>query len=130
MISVEIISDSKFPVDRKKIREAVAEVLMEQRIDVDVELCVLVVGTRKMTVLNEKHMKRSGPTDVLSFPLQDPSDNRPFIVAPDGVLRLGDIVVCYPVAMEQAITSQILVDQAVCDLVKHGTLHLLGIHHD
>ena len=49
---------------------------------------------------------------------------------PDGILRLGDIVVSYPVARRQAGEHNLLVDNEIKILVKHGMLHLLGIHHE
>lgn len=130
MIKVAIKADSKFPVDRKLIRAKVGEILEKHRINGKVEVAIIVVGKRKMAELNTMYMKRSGPTDVLSFPLNDPADDTPFVSAPDGIFRLGDIVVCYSVAMEQAFEKQVLVDTRVVDLVEHGLLHLLGIHHD
>lgn len=131
MIKTQIIADSKFPVDRKKIREKVEEVLAENRMSTgDIELTVSVVGKRKMTELNQKHMGREGSTDVLSFPLNDPEDDRPFVESPDGVLRLGDIVVCYSVAMDIALKRQMVLDRVIVDLVEHGLKHLIGIHHN
>ncbi len=75
-------------------------------------------------------MKIEGATDVLSFPLNDSSDDRPFISSPDGILRLGDIVVCYSVAVEEALEKQCKVDSQIQFLAEHGLMHLLGYHHE
>lgn len=127
---IKIVADSKFPVDRKKLRERLRVLLARHKIDTDVELAVMIVGSRKMKELNKHYMGKEGATDVLSFPLNDPDDPAPFVSSPDNVLRLGDIVVCYPVAREYALKRQVLLDEVVCDLAEHGCLHLLGIHHD
>ena len=71
-------------------------------------------------------------TDVLSFPLNDPSDSTkyvPFVEPPDGVLQLGDIIVSYPQAVVEAAEENKLVDDQIVFLVLHGLNHLLGIHH-
>lgn len=127
---IQIVADSKFPVNRRKLRERLRAVLRKHKIDSDVELMVMIVGGRKMKQLNKLYMKKESLTDVLSFPLNDPDDPAPFVSSPDNVLRLGDIVVCYPVAIEYALKRQVLLDDVVCDLAEHGCLHLLGIHHD
>ena len=130
MISINIIADAKYPFDRAALREHLINVLAKQRLTDNVEIEVQVVGKRKMTSLHVDFMKLPGPTDVLSFPLNDPADSRPFVDSPDGMLRLGDIVVCYPVAVEEALEKQIKVDRQVQFLAEHGLMHLLGYHHE
>lgn len=68
-----------------------------------------------MRRLNLKHRRANRPTDVLSFPLAD------FTPGPDGVIRLGDIVICQSEAKKKGHTIQFL--------IKHAMLHLLGVHH-
>lgn len=127
---IQVVADSKFPVNRKKLRERLRAVLHKHKIDSDVELTVMIVGGRKMKQLNKLYMKKEDVTDVLSFPLNDPDDPAPFVSSPDNVLRLGDVVICYPVAVEYALKRQVFLDDIVCDLAEHGCLHLLGVHHD
>jgi probable rRNA maturation factor len=74
------------------------------------------VSKKEIWDLNKKYRKKDAPTDVLSFPLEDMS------VGPDGVVRLGDIVIC----KSQAKIKK----HSVPFLIKHAMLHLLGIHHD
>lgn len=130
MITINILADAKFPFDRTLLREHLTAVLARHRLTDNVEVEVQVVGKRKMTQLHVDFMQLPGPTDVLSFPLNDPSDERPFLSSPDGVLRLGDIVVCYPVAVEEALEKQIKVDEQIKFLAEHGLMHLLGFHHE
>ena len=127
MIKIKILADSKYPVDRKKIRADLKEVLARHNIVDNCELGVMIVGKRKMAELNEKYMSKKGPTDVLSFPII--GEENEFVSSPDGILRLGDIVVCYPVAMDYALRRQMLMDRVISELIEHGCLHLLGIHH-
>lgn len=110
-------ADSRYPIDRKKIRLAVEKLLNEHKIGSDVELSLYLVGERKIKELKKKYLGIDEVTDVLSFP-QD-----------DGV-TLGDVVVCYPQAKRQALRFNRLLDDEIEFLVCHGVLHLLGIHHD
>ncbi len=130
MITINILADAKFPLDRAALRNHLTSVLAKYRLTDGVEMAVSVVGKRKMTELHMLYMHLPGPTDVLSFPLNDPADDRPFMASPDGILRLGDVVVCYPVAVEEALEKQVKVDQQVQFLAEHGLMHLLGYHHE
>jgi probable rRNA maturation factor len=122
-VTVEIFGESRYKFDRKKIRETVEKTLTSHGVSGEAEVCVMIVGERKMTTLHKKYMKEDGPTDVLSFPLEG-------VNYPDDVLRLGDVVVCYPVAVKQAGEENMMVDDKISFLVEHGCLHLLGIHHE
>jgi len=130
MIQIEIVADAKFPFDRTALRIHLTKVLVKYKLVDDVEIDVQVVGGRKMSELHKIYMELPGPTDVLSFPLNDPADDRPFISSPDGILRLGDIVVCYSEAVTQALEKQCKVDSQIQDLAEHGLMHLLGFHHE
>ncbi len=130
MITIDIVADAKFPFDRAGLRAHLIKVLARHRLTDNVVVEVQVVGTRKMTQLHVDYMQLPGPTDVLSFPLNDQKDDRPFVASPDGMLRLGDIVVCYPVAVEEALEKQIKVDDQIQFLAEHGLMHLLGFHHE
>jgi len=130
MITINILADAKYPVDRDYLREKLRRELTKNRLTEGVELTVFVVGKRKMSQLHKQYMGLSGPTDVLSFPLNDPTDDRPFLASPDGILRLGDIVVCYTEALEEALSKQVKIDEQVAYLAEHGLMHLLGYHHD
>lgn len=112
------------------MRKGLIKILTEHKLTENVEMAVIVVGKRKMTKLHIEHMDLPGPTDVLSFPLVDSADNRPFVASPDDILRLGDVVVCYPVAVEQALEKQVVLDTKLQFLAEHGLMHLLGHHHE
>lgn len=122
MISILISSESRYPINRKKIRQKVKQALEQYRIE-DVEVSISVVGDRKIRQLNRQYLKIDEPTDVLSFPLEEPRNE-------GGVLRLGDVVVSYPEARKWAREKNKFVDEVVLELVEHGLLHLLGFKHD
>lgn len=116
MVTVLISADSKYPVNRPKIKAAVEAVLRERAIASDVEVSVLVCGTRKILGLVRKYLQDERAHSVLSFPTES------FPV-------LGDIAICYPLAQQEANRDNILVDTKISELVSHGMLHLLGEHH-
>lgn len=130
MITINILADAKFPFDRKALREHLTKILAKYKLIDGVEVDVSVVGSRRMSELHRVYMQIEGPTDVLSFPLNDPEDDRPFMASPDGILRLGDIVVCYSEAVSEALEKQCMVDSQIQFLSEHGLMHLLGYHHE
>lgn len=125
MITVLFQTESHFPVDRKKIKKAIEAALVDQ-VHRDTEVSVAIVGDRRMRQLNKKYRNCDSTTDVLSFGMEDGGE---FIPTPDDVLRLGDIVVSYPQAVDEAREENKLVDEQIVTLVLHGLDHLLGKHH-
>jgi len=125
MITVLFQTESHFPVDSKKIKAAIEAALVGQ-VHRDTEVSVSVVGDRRMRELNKKYRNLDNTTDVLSFGMEDAGE---FIEPPDDVLRLGDIVVSYPQAVDEAREENKLVDDQIVTLVLHGLNHLLGKHH-
>lgn len=122
MIKVLITTESRYPADRKIIRERVVKVLEAHGVKSKAEVEIGIIGDRKMRELHKKYMGSDVTTDVLSFSIEERG--------PDDVLRLGSVVVSYPQAMKEAIEENLLVDEKIAFLVEHGLLHLLGIHHE
>ncbi|OGG34686.1 rRNA maturation RNase YbeY [Candidatus Gottesmanbacteria bacterium RIFOXYB1_FULL_47_11] len=125
MIRVLFQTESHFPVNRKKIKDAV-ETALNGQVHRSAEVSISIVGNRRMRALNKTYRNRDTATDVLSFGQEE---GKPFVGAPDDVLRLGDIVVSYPQAVEEARDQNTLVDDQIVVLVLHGLDHLLGKHH-
>lgn len=124
-IKVLIYVESRYKVNRKKIKSAVSQVCATNGITSQVEISVAIVGDRKMKKLNKKYRDKDGTTNVLSFPLVEGEESK----LPLGVNHLGDIVISYPVVIKEAAKEEMLVDEKVDELVRHGTKHLLGLHH-
>ena len=129
-VSVFIKTDSHYRVSRDKVRTAIFDVLIQKRVKGKVDVSIAIVGNRQMKKLNEQYRNISTTTDVLSFSLSEQKVGKTFIAPPDDTLHLGDIVVCYPVAVEDASEQNKMVDDKINELVEHGMLHLLGYHHD
>jgi probable rRNA maturation factor len=128
-VTVLFQTESHYPVDREKIRQAISTAL-EGKVHRDTEVSVSIVGDRRMKQLNETYRKIPNTTDVLSFPLNESlKEDSQFIEPPDKILRLGDIVVSYPQAVAEAAEENKMVDDMIEFLILHGLNHLMGIHH-
>ena len=129
MIQVNLFVGSRYPVDRKLIRETVKNLLMKKNVE-NAQVDVSVVGARKIEELNKKSLNHEGQTDVLSFPQHEKKKLDDFPL-PEGIPpHLGDIVVSFPEAVASAKRFGKLVDQQICFNVEHGLMHLLGFHHE
>lgn len=130
MISVLFQTESHFPVKKAIIEDAIQKALAG-RMKSPCEVSVMIVGDRRMRSLNKTYRHLDETTDVLSFPQNDPSQKmKPFVGVPDGVIHLGDIIVSYPEAQNEAMEKNTMVDDQIIFLVLHGLEHLLGNHHE
>lgn len=125
-IQIPIFVESRYRVNRKRIKEAVAKVLKAQEIRGSIEVSIAIVGDRKMRALSKKYKGEDKTRNILSFPLAEGEST----YLPSEVLRLGDIVISYPQIIREASEEEVLVDDKIDGLVEHGMLHLLGIHHE
>lgn len=127
MANVKILTfvESRYKVNRKKIKQAINEVLDEKQISSPCEVSLAFVGDRKMHALNLKFRNLDKTTNILSFPLSEGEQT----MLPANKIRLGDIVISYPQIIKEAAGEEVMVDDKIDELVRHGLLHLLGEHH-
>lgn len=126
MIRVSVTKQSNYSVGATAIKKRLSSFLKNQGIVSDAEVSVAIVGEKKMMEIGNKYLKDKKLHNVLSF---TPGEVKGFKYPPDGLIHLGEIVICYPVATKEAGMENILINEKVCELVEHGALHLLGIHH-
>src|SRR5260370_40823637 len=107
----------------------------------ETEAPLLFVEEDAMAALNEQFLGKTGPTDVLSFPIEDEpgptgrspdfGGSGPGTSAEQGTLTLlGDVVICPVVAARNAAEHELPLEDEVALLVVHGLLHLLGMAHE
>lgn len=89
------------------------------------EVSVALVEVPQMSDLNHEYRNIDGPTDVLSFPCDDPADG----VGPSGVITLGDVIIAPEIAAQQAEQLGHPLTEELELLLVHGVLHLLGYDH-
>ena len=102
-------------------------VLDQLRVHPLAELTITLLAEDTMAALHEKWMDLPGPTDVMSFPMDE---LRPTAEGQEPVPGLlGDVILCPPVARRQAVEGGHSVEDEMLLLTTHGILHLLGFDH-
>lgn len=127
MSVVEVDNRSTEAVDEEALAEQGRFMLEWLRLHPEVELSISVVDSEEMAELNKRWMDGSGPTDVLSFPMDELRVPGPGEQAEPGVL--GDVVICPQVAAAQAAQADHGTNRELELLLTHGILHLLGHDH-
>ena len=87
----------------------------------DTEIVVRIVDAKESTELNEIYRLKSGPTNILSFPVEIPEEIE--------LNLLGDLVICAPVLEKEALDQNKALQDHWAHIVIHGVLHLLGYDH-
>ena len=131
------------PVELERWQQLATEVLRSEGVRGLAELALLFVTEAEMGELNEMHMGKPGPTNVLAFPIDAAEaeivlHGQPTSRGPDRSpadpgdmpLLLGDVVICPAVAARQAPAHAGTVEDEMALLVVHGVLHVLGHDHD
>jgi probable rRNA maturation factor len=126
-VSIEVNNESGFEVDEAEFAALGRFVLDEMRVHPQSELSIILVDTTVMADLHVQWMDEPGPTDVLSFPMDELRPGRDGDVTPAGTL--GDIVLCPEVAVTQAKAAGHSTTEELLLLTTHGILHLLGYDH-
>lgn len=125
---IDLANESGAELDEKELLALAAFALRELRIHPQSELSIVLVDPDTMASYHQQYLQLPGPTDVMSFPMDEmrlaDSDDEP----PLGLL--GDIVLCPQVITEQAPGNGRSPDEEAQYLLIHGLLHLLGFDHD
>ena len=128
-MSIEVNDESgeAGAVDGERLAALARFVLDRMKVHPQAELSVIAVDVDTMSALHERWMDEAGPTDVLSFPMDElrpGTDDE----EPDPGL-LGDVVLCPAVAAKQAVAAGHSTAAELDLLLTHGILHLLGYDH-
>jgi len=113
-------------VDDRDLAAAIAATLAAEQHAGDA-VTLVVTSDEAIAELNLHYRGVDGPTDVLSFPAQEPTPG--FVSAPEMSGYLGDIVIAFPYTQRQAAELGRNVADELRLLAVHGTLHLLGYDH-
>ncbi|MDQ6896687.1 MAG: rRNA maturation RNase YbeY [Actinomycetota bacterium] len=126
-MSVEILNETEYPADANELVALSRYVMGELRVHPQADLCVTLVDEAAMETLHVQWMDLPGPTDVMSFPMDELRPGREEQEPQEGVL--GDIVLCPTVAARQASEAGHATEEELLLLTTHGILHLLGFDH-
>lgn len=119
-------NESDFPCSESDLISLAEHAIEFMKLDRRVELSILAVDEDEMERLHIEWMDEEGPTDVLSFPIDELRPNQEFV---EGQATLGDVVLCPSVAQRQAQSAGHSTEIELEILLVHGILHLLGFDH-
>lgn len=125
-MSVEVTNETQWLIDAKTFSDLGIWVLDQMQVSTNSDLTIIFNDPEPMAVLHARWMNLEGPTDVMSFPMDElrPGDG---VHKVEGIL--GDILICPWVAAQQAQAAGHSVMEEMLLLAIHGILHLLGYDH-
>ena len=126
-MSIEVLNETDFKADELELVALSRYVFRELKVHPQAELCITLVDEPAMETLHVQWMDLPGPTDVMSFPMDELRPGREDQDPEDGVL--GDVVLCPTVAARQAAEAGHATEEELLLLTTHGILHLLGYDH-
>lgn len=126
-MTIEINNESGVEVDEAALLRLAQRNLQAMNISPEADLAIVLVDEAAMESLHVEWMDEPGPTDVLSFPMDELRPGTEDRMTPSGLL--GDIVLCPQVAEAQAEKAGHTLDDELFLLSTHGLLHLIGYDH-
>ena len=128
-MSIEVSNESGLDVSEEELITVARFVIRKMNVNPAAELSMVLLALPAMADLHMRWMDLPGPTDVMSFPMDElEPGGRPDAPEP-GPSMLGDIVLCPQFAAEQAAAAGHTLGQELALLTVHGVLHLLGYDH-
>lgn len=130
-IGISIEEKFRSLVDENHVRKIVRYVLEAEGLTSPYEVSIVLTDSEAVQRLNRDYRGVDEPTDVIAFYMQPQrEDTSSFVLPPNGITRLGEIIISYPQAVEQAGEQGHSVDKELALLIIHGILHLLGYNHE
>lgn len=127
-MSIEVNNETDYDIPLAEVEKLCRHVLDTMFLHPTTEVSVVFIDETAMSDLHVEWMDLEGPTDVMSFPMDElrpGTQNKP---SESGLL--GDIAICPPVAQEQAAKGGHSFADEILLLTTHGLLHLMGYDHE
>ena len=130
-IKVYIEPGRKVAINKGWLKRVIKEILDSVNYTGEAELGLVITGDETIQRLNRIYRGINETTDVLSFSMVSQLEQQglTFVVPPDGLHRLGEIVISYPQAIRQAEQEGNKIEAELIRLIIHGLLHILGYDH-
>lgn len=128
-ISLSLQQDFQSPeleLKRAQLQKIIETTLRHVGYKEDCEIGIACVDLEESHQLNLQYREKDKPTNVLSFPSDIPEEVLPMLDA----LPLGDLVICIPVVLQEALEQKKTAQNHFAHLLVHGVLHLLGYDHE
>lgn len=126
-MTTEVINETTTPIDAAEFAALADHVLSAMHVNPLAELNILFIDPEPMAELHVRWLDLEGPTDVMSFPMDELRPGTAENETPPGTL--GDVVLCPQVAAKQALEAGHSAVEEMLLLTVHGILHLLGYDH-
>ena len=128
-MTIEVANESGLDVSEDELISVARFVIDKMNVHPAAELSMVLLDSTSMADLHMRWMDLPGPTDVMSFPMDElEPGGRPDAPEP-GPSMLGDIVLCPEFAAEHAAIAGHSLGHELALLTIHGVLHLLGYDH-
>ena len=130
-IEISVVEKFRGLVEEDWAEKITQKVLKAESVTPPYEVSLVFTDSETVQKLNRDYRGVDEPTDVLAFYMlpQKEADSS-FTLPPDGVLRLGEVIISYPQAVEQAKEQGHSIEEELALLIIHGILHLLGYDHE
>ncbi|MCG7426579.1 rRNA maturation RNase YbeY [Helcobacillus sp. ACRRO] len=126
-MTIEVNNETTHRLNEREFTDLARYVFEQMFLHPATELSILFVDEDAMEDLHKRWMDLDGPTDVMSFPMDELREGSEDQLASEGLL--GDIVICPTVAAKQARIAGHSPEEEMLLLTTHGILHLLGYDH-
>ncbi len=132
---VLIDEDLEGKLEESWLQSVAEQVIVAQGVTSRVELGLVIASQERVQQLNKSYLGRDEPTDVLAFSMlpdqgETGVESPSFVMPPDRVLHLGEVIISYHQAVIQAEEHQHSIKKELTILIIHGVLHLLGYEDD
>ncbi|MEN8041708.1 MAG: rRNA maturation RNase YbeY [Actinomycetota bacterium] len=129
-MNVDVSGTERGDINAGEIGDFASAVLEREGVDPESALSIAFIDEQEIARLNVEYMGKEGPTDVLSFPIEDARPNDPPRRSRGGPpLELGDIFICPAVVESHAASFGVSFRSELHLMVAHGVLHILGWDH-
>ena len=129
-MNVTLLDEQDDPLGTSTLTRIAEAVMAAEGLPSGTEIAIHLVGEERIAELNETHLGKHGPTDVLSFPIEDLQPGQVPRTATDGPPpHIGDVLICPSVVRSNAQAGGVAFDDELALMVVHGVLHLLGYDH-
>ncbi len=129
-MSVFLADEQAEPVDLEQLQKLAELILAEEKYPDLTEVTLLLVDEDEMAAYNARFLNRTGPTDVLAFPVEELAPGLVPDFDPHGPpLLVGDVVLAPAYVKAQASRFEVPFEDEMALMVTHGILHLLGYDH-
>jgi len=130
-VSISVSEEFQSAVDGEHIEKLVHGVLEAEGVAPPYQVSLVFTDSDAIRELNRDYRGLDEPTDVLAFQmLSRPDTDQFFAYPPDGITRLGEVIISHPKAEEQAREQGHSAQRELALLVIHGILHLLDYDHE